>query len=55
MPDLSFSKEIFPDIQSEPPLTQLEAVASCPVAGYLGEESNARLPTPSCQAAFIQM
>jgi len=26
MPDHSFSKEIFPNIQSEPPLTQLEAI-----------------------------
>ena len=27
-PDHSFSKDIFPDIQSKPPLTQLEAIAS---------------------------
>jgi len=26
MPDRSFSKEIFPNIQSEPLLTQLEAI-----------------------------
>ena len=32
MPDNSFSKEIFANLQPEPPLTQLEAIASCPVA-----------------------
>jgi len=31
MPDHSFRREIFPNIQSKPPLTQLEAIASCPV------------------------
>ena len=40
MPDHSFSKEILPNIQSEPPLMQLEAVASRPIAGYLGELFN---------------
>ena len=29
MSDHSFSKEIFPNIQSKPPLVQLEAIASC--------------------------
>jgi len=38
MPDHSFSKEIFPKIQSKPPLMQLEAIASRPTASYLGEE-----------------
>jgi len=51
MPDHSFRKEIFPNIQSEPPLTQLEAIASCPITGYLGEETNPHLTTPSCQVA----
>ena len=40
MPDNSFSNEIFPNIYSKPPLTQLEAAASCPVASYLGEETD---------------
>jgi len=47
----SFSKGIFPNIQSKPPLMQLEAIASHPIAGYLGEESNTCLTTPSCQGA----
>jgi len=49
MPDQSFRKEISPNIQSEPPLTQLEAIASRPIAGYLGEETNTHLTTPSFQ------
>ena len=31
----SFSKEFFPNIQSKPPLTQLEAISSHPIASYL--------------------
>jgi len=36
MPDHSFSKEIVPNIQSKPPLMQLEAIASCPIASLPG-------------------
>ena len=49
MPDCSFSKEIFPDIYSKTPLMQLEAIASHPIASYLGEETNTPLTTPSFQ------
>jgi len=49
MPDRSFSKEIFPNIQSKPPLTQLEAISSRPIASYLGEETNTCLTTASFQ------
>jgi len=49
MPDHSFSEEIFLDIQSEPPLMQLEAVYFGPIASYLGEETNTRLTTTFCQ------
>ena len=51
MPDHSFCEEIFPNIQSKPPLTHLEAIASRPVAGYLGAEISTCLTTPSCQGA----
>jgi len=51
MPDHSFSKEIFPNIQSKLPLMQLEAIASHPIASYLGEETNTRLTTTSFQVA----
>jgi len=49
MPDHSFSKEIFPNIQSEPPLAQLEAVSFRPVSSYLGEDTNTHLTTTSVQ------
>jgi len=49
MPDNAFGEEIFPNIQSKPPLMQLEAISSCPIAGYLGEETNTSLATTSFQ------
>jgi len=49
MSDHSPSKEIFPNSQSKPPLTQLEAIASCPIISYLGEETNTHLATTSFQ------
>jgi len=49
MPDHSFSKEIYPNIESKSPLTQLEAVASHPIASYLGEETSTHLTTTSFQ------
>ena len=39
-PDHSLGKEIFPNIRSEPPLMQLEAIASRPIAGWLGENTD---------------
>jgi len=45
MPDHSFSKEMFPNTQTKPPLTQLEAISSRPITGYLGEETNIPLTT----------
>ena len=49
MPDHSFSKEIFPNVQSESPLTQLEAIASHSTTRNLGEETNTHLTTTSFQ------
>jgi len=51
MPDHSFSKEIFPNIKSKPPLMQLEVIASRPIASYLGGETNTCLITTSFQVA----
>jgi len=45
MPDHSCSEDVFPNTQSKPPLTQLEAISSCPIASYLGEETNTCLTT----------
>ena len=38
MPGNPFSKEIFPNIQSKPPLPPLEAISSHPVTSYLIED-----------------
>ncbi|KAK4821862.1 hypothetical protein QYF61_004339 [Mycteria americana] len=38
--DNPFSEGKFPNIQSKPPLAQLEAVSSRPIACYLGEETD---------------
>ena len=40
MLDNPFSEEIFPNIQSKPPLAQLEAVSSRPTTCYLGKETD---------------
>ncbi|KAK4830366.1 hypothetical protein QYF61_010143 [Mycteria americana] len=50
MLDNPFSEEKFPNIQSKPPLAQLEAISSCPITCYLGEETNPHLSTTSFQA-----
>jgi len=49
MSDYSFSKEIFPNVQSKPALMQLEAISSLPIASYLGEEFLYILSTLSSQ------
>jgi len=49
MLDYSFSKEIFPNIQSKPPLMQLQAISSHPIASYLGEQTNTHLNTTTFQ------
>ncbi|KAK4823482.1 hypothetical protein QYF61_002546 [Mycteria americana] len=48
--DNPFSEVKFPDIQSKPPLVQLEAISSCPITCYLGEETDPHLSTTSFQA-----
>ncbi|KAK4815578.1 hypothetical protein QYF61_004095, partial [Mycteria americana] len=50
MLDNPFSEEKFPNIQSKRPLAQLEAISSCPITCYLGEETDPHLSTASCQA-----
>ncbi|KAK4823665.1 LOW QUALITY PROTEIN: hypothetical protein QYF61_005017 [Mycteria americana] len=49
MPDNPCSEEIFTHIQSKPPLAQLEAISSHPIACYLGEEAHTHLTTTSFQ------
>ncbi|KAK4824684.1 hypothetical protein QYF61_017408 [Mycteria americana] len=45
-----FSEVTFPNIQSKPPLAQLEAISSHPVTCYLGEETDPHRSTTSFQA-----
>ncbi|XP_075595969.1 ras-related protein Rab-3C isoform X3 [Balearica regulorum gibbericeps] len=40
---------MFPHIQSKPPLAQLEAISSCLITCYLGEDINTHVATTSCQ------
>ncbi|KAK4824291.1 LOW QUALITY PROTEIN: hypothetical protein QYF61_013036 [Mycteria americana] len=49
MVDNPFSEVKFPNIQSKPPLVQLEAISSHPITCYLGEETDPHLSTPSFQ------
>ncbi|KAK4828029.1 LOW QUALITY PROTEIN: hypothetical protein QYF61_022806 [Mycteria americana] len=51
MLDNPFSEVKFPNIQSKPPLPQLEAISSHPITCYLGEETDPHLSTPSFQVA----
>jgi len=44
-----FGEENFPNNQSKPPLEQLEAISSHPMASYLGEETYTHLTTTSFQ------
>ncbi|KAK4806181.1 hypothetical protein QYF61_001104 [Mycteria americana] len=52
MLDNPFSEVKFPNIQSKPPLAQLEAISSCPITCYLGEETDPHLSTTSFQRAI---
>ncbi|KAK4831073.1 hypothetical protein QYF61_015271 [Mycteria americana] len=45
-----FSEVKFPNIQSKPPLAQLEAISSRPITCYLGAETDPHLATTSFQA-----
>lgn len=47
-----FCEETFPDIQSKPPLLQLETVSSFPIACCLEEETHPHLATASIQVVL---
>ncbi|KAK4808595.1 hypothetical protein QYF61_009898 [Mycteria americana] len=51
MLDNPFSEEKFPNIQTKPPLAQLETISSCPITCYLGEGTDPHLSTTSFQVA----
>ena len=46
-PDHSLSEELFPNIQAESPLAQLETIPSSPITNYMGEEAYLHLTTSS--------
>ncbi|KAK4829515.1 hypothetical protein QYF61_005154 [Mycteria americana] len=54
MLDNPLGEEKFPNILSKPPLAQLEAISSCPITCYLGEETDPHLSTTSFQAKQSQ-
>ncbi|KAK4808540.1 hypothetical protein QYF61_009843, partial [Mycteria americana] len=49
MLDNPFSEEKFPNIQTKPPLAQLETISSCPITCYLGKETDTHLTATSFQ------
>ncbi|KAK4814264.1 hypothetical protein QYF61_012819 [Mycteria americana] len=53
MLDNPFTEVKFPNIQSKPPLVQLEAISSCPITCYLGEETNPHISTTSFQTSAL--
>ena len=48
-PNCSFREEIFPNVQSESFLAQLETIASSAIVSYEGEEADTHLTTTSFQ------
>jgi len=50
MPDRSSSKDIFPDIQSEPPLMQLEAINGL-ITKWIFLSQTGRVYTTQCRQA----
>ncbi|KAK4829131.1 hypothetical protein QYF61_002210 [Mycteria americana] len=54
MLDNPLGEEKFPNIQSKPPLAQLEAISSCPITCYLEEETDPYLSTTSFQREFAK-
>lgn len=49
MLDNPFPEEMFPNIQSKPLLAKPDAISSCPVACYLGKETEPYLAAASFQ------
>ena len=45
-------KVVFPNIQPEPPLVQLEAIPSSPITSYTREEADPQLTATSLQAVI---
>ena len=52
MPDHSFREVLFPNVQPEPSLVQLEAIPSSPITRYRREEADPQLITTSLQVVI---
>jgi len=48
-----FLREVFPNIQPEPPLVQLETVPSSSIASYVGEEIDPYITTTSLLGVVV--
>ena len=49
VPDHPFREVVFPNLQPEPSLAQLEAIPSSPITGHTREEADPQLTTTSLQ------
>jgi len=52
VPDHPFREVVFPNVQPEPSLAQLEAIPSSPITGYTREEAEPQLTTISLQVVI---
>ena len=52
MPDHPFREVVFPSVQPEPSLAQLEAIPSSPITSHMREEANPQLTTTSLQVVI---
>ena len=52
MPDHPFREVVFPNVQPEPSLVQLEAIPSSPITSYMREEVEPQLTTTSLQVVI---
>ena len=52
VPDHPFRKVVFPNVQPEPSLAQLEAIPSSPITSHMREEADPQLTTTSFQVVI---
>ena len=52
VPDHPFTEVVFPNVQSEPSLAQLEAIPSSPITSHTREEADPQLTTTSLQVVL---
>ena len=52
VPDHPFREVVFPNVQPEPSLAQLEAIPSSPITSHTREEADPQLTTTSLQVVI---